>query len=117
MTPLPYDVYAQWRPYVDPFLQAANYAAQVAGYLTWYLRQEQLKPTVTSWYRDPEHNAAVGGDPFSWHQIGAALDIVSDHPDIIVYAAQHAGLDAIDEGDHVHIEPRGPSPLRQTQSA
>jgi hypothetical protein len=32
--------------------------------------------TMTSLYRSPEHNAAIGGAPNSWHTKGMAVDFV-----------------------------------------
>lgn len=60
--------------------------------------------TPTSWYRSPIENARVGGDPFSQHQLGWALDVVG--PDATGFAkrARLTGLTAVVESDHVHIQ-------------
>jgi len=58
----------------------------------------------TNWYRDPVHNQAVGGHPFSQHQWGFAVDVVSSNPDATVRAARQMGFVAVDEFDHVHIQ-------------
>jgi hypothetical protein len=68
---------------------------------------------VTSGLRTPEHNAEVGGVPNSYHLTGQARDVV---PPPGVPLKQYAenlrrelpGMDVLNEGDHVHIEP-GPS--------
>jgi len=62
--------------------------------------------SVTSWYRDPFDNARVGGNRCSQHLIGAGVDVVvpDDRVDVFVEAVRRAGLTALDEGDHVHIQ-------------
>ena len=63
--------------------------------------------SVTSWIRTPKRNAKVGGAPGSRHLLGMACDLVPDDPlekPAIIAAARRVGLDAIDEGDHIHIE-------------
>ncbi len=69
---------------------------------------------VTSTRRTPERNAAVGGVPNSYHLSGQARDSVppagmsmSEYHAILT--RQNPGMDVINEGDHVHIEPRGGS--------
>ncbi len=64
---------------------------------------------VTSWWRSPESNEKVGGVPNSWHLCGMGIDIIPDSPTdkaIIMRQAIPEGLEVIDEGDHLHIEPR-----------
>lgn len=73
---------------------------------------------VTSTYRTPEHNRRVGGVPNSFHTRrdarGNPLARDSVPPpgmSMSAYAAElrrlNPGLEVINEGDHVHIEPRG----------
>jgi hypothetical protein len=73
---------------------------------------------VTSTYRTPEHNRKVGGVPNSYHTRrgpnGEAQAIDSVPPQGMSMAEYYARLkaanpryDVINEGDHVHIEPRG----------
>jgi len=73
---------------------------------------------VTSTYRSPEHNRRVGGVPNSFHTRrgvnGEPLAMDSVPPKGMSMAQYHAklkalnpGMDVINEGDHVHIEPRG----------
>lgn len=68
--------------------------------------------TVTSRQRSPAHNAAVGGVRNSYHLTDQARDFVPPHG--MSMGALHArlaaampGFDVINEGDHVHVEPRG----------
>lgn len=73
---------------------------------------------VTSRQRSPDRNRAVGGVANSFHLTGQAEDRVP--PPGMSMAAYHAELvrmnpdkDVINEGDHIHIEPRS----RRTQQA
>lgn len=61
---------------------------------------------VSSLYRDPQHNAEVGGVPNSQHMRGTAGDFVvpkAEQPAFIA-KAQSLGYEAIQEGDHIHLE-------------
>jgi len=71
---------------------------------------KQHDASVTSWIRSEKHNAAVGGKAHSWHLDGLGADVVPDDParkPFIILTAARLGLQAIDEGAHVHIEPPG----------
>jgi uncharacterized protein YcbK (DUF882 family) len=67
---------------------------------------------VTSTMRSPERNKAVGGVANSYHLSGRARDSVPPPGvSMAAYAAQlrrlNPGLDVINEGDHIHMEPKG----------
>ena len=67
---------------------------------------------VTSTLRSPARNRAVGGVANSYHLTGQARDSVPPPGmSMATYAAElrrlNPHLDVINEGDHVHIEPRG----------
>ena len=67
---------------------------------------------VTSTRRSAERNKAVGGVTNSYHLSGRARDSVPPPGmGMTEYAAllrrRNPHLDVINEGDHVHIEPRG----------
>lgn len=67
---------------------------------------------VTSTKRSPARNRAVGGVANSYHLSGRARDSVPPPGmSMAAYAAElrrlNPHLDVINEGDHVHIEPRG----------
>lgn len=67
---------------------------------------------VTSTMRSPARNKAVGGKANSYHLSGRARDSVPPHGmSMSAYAAQlrrlNPGMDVINEGDHVHVEPKG----------
>ena len=64
---------------------------------------------ITSTYRTPEHNRAVGGVPNSYHLHGRAID-VARRPGVshrqIDAALRTAGfnlIESLDEGDHSHF--------------
>lgn len=65
---------------------------------------------TTSLYRDPERNARVGGVSNSQHMAGTAGDFVvpAEQKAQFIAQAKQSGYEAIDEGDHVHVElPKG----------
>lgn len=64
---------------------------------------------VTSTYRSPSHNRAVGGVPNSYHLSGRAIDIarrggVSHSAIKAAYlSAGYSLVESLDEGDHSHF--------------
>lgn len=74
--------------------------------------QGVLGERVTSTLRSPAKNAAVKGVKNSFHLTGQARDSVPPPGvSMAAYAAQlrrlNPGLDVINEGDHIHMEPKG----------
>ncbi|MDW7678876.1 MAG: D-Ala-D-Ala carboxypeptidase family metallohydrolase [Bacillota bacterium] len=75
------------------------------------LREEAGKPVIiTSGYRNPSHNARVGGSPTSRHLTGEAADIRIPglHPDEVAQLAAAVGFTGIgiyDSFTHVDIRP------------
>lgn len=70
----------------------------------------QFAFSVTSWIRTVEHNRQVGGADESLHLCGLGLDIVLDNPadtESFVKRANRLGLKALNEGDHIHLQPVG----------
>lgn len=66
---------------------------------------------VTSGYRDPEHNAAIGGAPNSFHTRGMAADIYCDGLSIDQLAdlAVDVGFRGVERNDamqYVHVDVR-----------
>src|SRR2546423_878797 len=67
------------------------------------------EPRVTSWWRTPEHNRAVGGVPTSKHLTGDAIDVVymdGDPPDLHALhdVAGRFDVKVIREMDHDHFQ-------------
>lgn len=91
-------LYSGWYPYIVDFLQKA-------------VRTLMPGQAVTSWYRTPEHNADVGGDPESQHLLGLAWDVAGPGADTTIFLARRAGLIAVNEGSHVHLQSFGPGVL------
>lgn len=67
----------------------------------WIIRLNGL--TITSWWRSPWRNAAVGGKPWSQHQYGFGFDVVPVSEKNRELLAG-LGLKVIDEGDHLHAQ-------------
>lgn len=66
--------------------------------------------TVTSRARTPEHNAAVGGVPNSYHLTDQARDFVPPAGTSMTEAAAKLkaalpGMKVLNEGDHIHVQP------------
>jgi hypothetical protein len=62
---------------------------------------------VTSWMRSVASNNAAGGLNDSYHLDGCGSDVVLDERaqnSACVATARALDLDAVDEGDHVHVE-------------
>lgn len=83
-------------------------ALQHAPLYLWFDVQNAAGPfqaEVTSWFRTPERNAAVGGHPESQHLVGTALDVVTPNPrDWPQIAARLRWAKGIVESDHLHVQ-------------
>lgn len=74
------------------------------------LSEDAPSGTITSTYRDPEENTAVGGVPNSFHTKGKALDYrLDENTDAIADYYKQKGYKAIREKDHLHVEPANDS--------
>jgi hypothetical protein len=65
---------------------------------------------ITSTYRSPGHNAAVGGSPTSFHMDARnpAADIGGENlAAIYAYLSRFPHRELINEGDHIHVADRG----------
>lgn len=97
----------------DPtIIQRLQWMATQEPLVTAVLHEVEPLAIVTSAYRCPQLNAAVGGVPTSYHQQGLALDFggVSDDLGAVQYMKENADrLPAtlrlvLVEVDHIHIE-------------
>jgi len=59
---------------------------------------------LTSWWRDPDENADVGGSPDSQHLFGLALDVTGPGLAATQELARRNGLTAVAEVDHLHLQ-------------
>lgn len=80
----------------------------VGNYLKGMLGSDLI---VNSVYRSREHNKLVGGVTNSFHLDGAALDIKPDDWHKLTakekkQLIEKFGLQVVDEGDHIHLEPK-----------
>jgi uncharacterized protein YcbK (DUF882 family) len=80
------------------------------------LRDNAAEPLViTSGYRCPKHNAAIGGSANSYHMKGMAVDIACDGKDKarryklvkLALALDFGGVEV--SGVHIHLDVRPPS--------
>lgn len=72
--------------------------------LFYRLRLNRAGIKVTSWFRNPFRNEAVGGVANSKHLIGWAFDVVPVH-DLVRQKLKNIGFAKIlDERTHFHVE-------------
>ena len=81
-------------------------------------REDARSPIyVTSGYRCPAHNCAVGGAPASQHMLGKAADVYSEDLDVfalkaiikaaMIRAGVEGGLQEYADQGFVHVDTRG----------
>lgn len=113
---------------VDPRQIGAQIVGDGAGYGSFSEVPQQMVPqgnspavfsqlasefpavTMTSGTRSAERNAQVGGQPNSQHLAGTAADyaVPANQKPAFISRARQLGYQAIDEGDHIHLQlPRG----------
>lgn len=79
-----------------------------------------LPVSVSSWWRGPDHNASVGGNPDSQHLIGTAVDAVVwfDRHGIarrrFTDSLRASGWTVVEYPTHVHAQVFGPGEARQS---
>lgn len=91
---------------------AQPHAAQAGNHFGAFsqLATEFPSVTMTSGVRSAERNAQVGGQPNSQHLNGTAADyaVPANQKPAFISRARQLGYQAIDEGDHIHLQlPRG----------
>lgn len=85
----------------------AEFMERVRCLCAWY------NGSVTSGIRSTKRNKKVGGVDKSYHRLergGMAVDIVLDSMNVanrteFVVASRCLGFRALDEGDHIHLQP------------
>jgi len=60
--------------------------------------------SITSWWRDRRNNEIHGGQEFSQHLVGLALDLDVQDTNRLIADLRREGLFVLDEGDHVHVQ-------------
>jgi len=60
--------------------------------------------SVTSWWRDRRNNEIHGGEEFSQHLLGLAVDLDAEDPNRLIADLRREGLVVVDEGDHIHVQ-------------
>ncbi len=94
----PRDVVVRFYPEIREFVAKATDAWAAAGGVL----------TLSSWYRDPVHNRAEGGLAFSQHTAALSADFVGTREarHAMWHSARAAGLVAIENASHLHIQLR-----------
>jgi len=89
-----------WRPFLDAFVERGNLLFRWVPGLT-----------LTSWFRSPEENLAVGGDPESQHLVGLAADLAGSQDALrrAHWIARELGFTVDPEPGHLHVQafPKG----------
>jgi len=86
-----------WLPYIRSFF---------GRILRSIPRADASRLTVSSWYRTPSQNRSARGDPDSQHLFALGMDITGPR-DVLARVAKFArlaGLVAVLEGSHLHLQ-------------
>lgn len=95
-----YQIHSRWPSFWQQFFTYANAAMSTA----W---NQGARFSMTSWWRSPSKNAAVGGAPNSQHLWGTAFDLVASTPagyQQLEAALRARGFFTIRESDHLHVQ-------------
>jgi len=98
---------------VPPPFQLANAVeSRVPGGYAWFRSRVEsanagLPVRASSWWRSPTKNQTVGGQQYSQHLLGFAIDLVYANAQARasgIARMKQLGLWTLDEGDHVHVQ-------------
>lgn len=96
-----------------------QFAAAAEGGLALVDAGNVGQTVLTSWFRSPNENRRVGGDPDSQHLVGLAFDVVpgkGTSPLAINEAAQifrRLGFEVVPAAKHIHVQVFPAGVLRQ----
>ncbi len=90
-------------PWSDPTIRLLT--PWIGGLVNAVLRAHMEAPfrEITSWYRNPPHNTAVGGAATSQHLVGLAVDLIPAS-EVGADALRRQGLFVVNEFDHLHVQ-------------
>jgi uncharacterized protein YcbK (DUF882 family) len=96
ISPPPAPIVRALRPQLERFLQQLRSVREPTG----------MRVSFSSWWRSKQRNAQVGGAITSQHLLGLAVDLVpaGGSRSELLRRLRAAGLVALDEGDHVHVQ-------------
>lgn len=96
IAPPPARVVSALRPQLERFLAQLRAVREPPG----------MRVSFTSWWRSKQRNLQVGGARTSQHLLGLAVDVVpvGGSRSELLRRLRAAGLVALDEGDHVHVQ-------------
>jgi uncharacterized protein YcbK (DUF882 family) len=96
IAPPPATIVSALRPQLGAFLAKLRAVPEPPG----------MRVAFTSWWRSKQRNAQVGGAITSQHLLGLAVDVVpaGGSRSELLRRLRAAGLVALDEGDHVHVQ-------------
>jgi len=97
---------AQFPP---PVLLREPWLGVIIGFLRNLSQSLVQGQQITSWYRSPQFNRQIGGEPDSQHLFALAMDIAGPQLVFSMFQARRMGLVAVMERDHLHVQafPRG----------
>lgn len=110
-------------PSIPPRAIVEAVDTKVPGIYSWFVYNVEsavgdAPATLTSWYRNPQQNAEVGGHPESQHLVGLAADLVVARggpwsPEEVAARLRFLGLTVSAQPTHLHVQALPPGGLRR----